>query len=288
MRQIAQPVAWIACLVCLSCGKDIPDLFGPVSEIASNGGSGGSDGGPGDSGGGDAGGGDSGGAGGETPGTGGGPAGSGGSGGVEVCENEIGPCDPYAQCGCNPGQVCDYSYGALSGTPTTKCVAGKNGALSTSCNGLGACIPGASCVDNGCKKLCKENADCDAEGAVCYQVTYQAIGTKDVPGMKVCTDHCEPWDPASCGKGLGCVKWSELGISPGTFSCIPAITNPTDWCYSTTCSPGYECRPDYKCHKWCRIGESSKDCPAGETCAPVSDKGKQGYFLGTTEVGVCQ
>ena len=219
----------------------------------------------------------------ETGGSGGGSSGSGGAGGADPwCVPAVsGPCEPISQCGCGPTQACDV----VNGTGVTDCYKPGNIPLSEPCTKAGDCARGATCLQ-GCKLFCAKNSDCPGEGAVCFQV--ENSSSKPVPGMKVCTDHCKPWLGNSCGSGLACGSWSQIGEYPGTFVCIPGGSSMSTCTGLGQCAPGYACAagsPSGRCRRWCRVGFT--DCSAGQTCQPFYDGTVKGMYWGTTEVGLC-
>ena len=216
-----------------------------------------------------------GGTGGSTGGTGGSTGGTGGTGGT--CMAPVsGPCDTSPQCGCPAGQACDLA----DFTGATACFPSQNVPISSYCSYVqGECVPGASCFTFGCKKLCEVNADCPSYGK-CVQGEQNG---SPVPHWKLCTDQCLPWNPsATCGAGLTCSFWSSEGVNPGATVCQKSISTSTTTCTPPLhCAPGYTCLADNMCYKFCRVGGS--DCPSSYTCFSLG----AGYFVGTTEVGIC-
>ncbi|HOR33818.1 MAG: hypothetical protein BWY17_02082 [Deltaproteobacteria bacterium ADurb.Bin207] len=249
----------------------------------STGGSGGSTGGSGGSTGGS--GGSTGGSGGSTGGSGGSTGGSGGTGGATCTPPVSGPCDNFPQCGCEPDEACDIK--TVAGT--TDCFKTKNIPVSSKCAAMGECVAGASCIFGGCKNFCEQNSDCPKQYAGCFQVTYSDAGqSKPVPHMMVCSDQCEPWNPSgTCGGGLSCEPFSDVGQKPGTSVCADtgATSNATCSQSQPFCAPGYACLSDNRCYRWCRVGKS--DCPGLQTCYGLISGVQEGLYVGNTEIGVC-
>lgn len=189
----------------------------------------------------------------------GGSSGSGSGGGV-ACTPPVpgGLCDTFSQCGCAPSQNCDVA--GPSGF--TSCFpAGPKSAYQT-CGTQTDCGTGTSCVSYACKPFCHVDADCAQPKARCVQVY---MGTP-VPGWKSCTAGCDLANPSGvCGAGStcvvvlpdisDCVGGAGSGVGPGT--CVPGN--------DLACAPGYGCRADGTCAKWCRVGQN--DCPAGSSCS---------------------
>ena len=214
--------------------------------------------------------------------------GTGGTGGGACTPPVSGPCDTIPQCGCAANQACDV----ITTDGATACFATSNLAVSAACPGTsgGECVPGAACVFGGCKKYCNTAADCSTN-ADCFQVNYADTNgdSQPVPQMKVCTDNCEPWNPAgTCGGGMACEPWSGLGVNPGASLCADTGTVNSFTCSAANpfCSPGYACLSDNFCYEWCRV--NGNDCSGGYTCYGLEDsQGNQGLYVGTTEIGIC-
>ncbi|MCL2822460.1 MAG: hypothetical protein FWD57_00545 [Polyangiaceae bacterium] len=211
---------------------------------------------------------------------GGGTGGGGGSGGDEQCVPVKDPCDVFPPCGCLVGEACDISN---STSGATACYVSAGVPLGSPCSKRGDCVSGALCMNDACRSFCVQNSDCPVSGAHCIQAT--SITHKDIPGKKHCSDHCEPWDPASCGGGLGCRPAGNIGENPGTTECRKANSS-TGPCGEETgylCAPGYICLTSGLCKKMCRVGMSTVDCPGSTNCGELS----VGLFFGEQAIGVC-
>jgi len=199
----------------------------------------------------------------------------GGSGGDPNCVPLAGPgmgtCNPLTPCGCLPGQACDVA--TVDGT--TACYNSSHLPLSGACEGLGVCEPGATCIGSGCKRFCSQTGDC-LSGASCVAV----LGNTDpIPGMKVCTDHCQPWNQYSCTGGLMCLHYPGYG----DFLCVPGGTSTGSCTDASQCAPGRVCidtgSGKGECLKWCR---NAADCVGGTKC-----QAEAMAYWGTTPVSVC-
>lgn len=211
---------------------------------------------------------------------------SGGSGGV-VVDSGAGGCRPptpdgrceiVSRCGCSPSDNCTYV-----GTATS-CVPPGATPLWSACTYSTECPAGSGCAGGVCRPVCADASDCGAPGATyraCYQVTNSSTGAP-FPGFKVCTQQCNPMDPANagadaafdaCGPDANCIV-SSLGIS-GTTNCVAAGTVGVDApCASTSeCLPGLVCARGLSgvnvCARYCRIGHEQDDCPSA-TCSSGS------------------
>ena len=201
----------------------------------------------------------------------------GGAGGDPNCIPLGGPgmgtCNPMPpSCGCQPGQACDIATDGIAA-----CYPSNYIPPSTSCEGLGVCEPGYTCIA-GCKKFCKQSSDCPVPGAACIPVESHSGGF--VPGMKICLDHCQPWDVSSCYGGLICT----LNTQYNDFMCYPGGNSKASCQHTGQCAPAHVClAPEGSssgtCYKWCR---SNGDC-AGKSCTNMGIAS-----WGSTSLGVCQ
>ena len=284
MRQIELLVVLAGVLVCLSCGDDADGVASPTRPNGGAG-SGNTGGGSGTGvGGGAANGGANGGAGGDTGGGGSG-SGQGGSGSGVPCESTTETCEVLTQCGCAFGAACDFAGSAMA------CRDAGNTPLGSACETNVECASGGTCILGACKRFCVQNSDCGPTGAVCMQIKTTGDSPVDIPGFKVCLDHCEPWDVTSCGSGAACQPHTGLGVIPGTTYCTTGGTSTASCPVGTLCAPGYGCFIDgasvRDCRKYCRPGLPG-ECPAGQTCRMLADGGNiTGYFLGDQVIGMC-
>ena len=191
-------------------------------------------------------------------------------------------CGWIPQCGCAPGQNCDFT--AVDGT--VSCVATAGVALNGKCSKLGQCNAGLSCIADICMGFCNTAADCASESGtpICQQITDGGTPPTDIPGYKVCMQQCDPLSPSSiCGAGTGCSF-----VDDSHTTCIAAGTGGEDSSCDASafsCAPGMTCLDigtgSKTCLAWCRVGFS--DCPISETCNSYTD---HPTFAGT-EYGFC-
>jgi hypothetical protein len=186
-------------------------------------------------------------------------------------------CTTFPQCGCASTTNCDVTD--VSGK--TSCVMAGSRTVHQKCTALGECARGLTCIYNVCMPFCGETPDC-AGTALCRNVQYvEGSVTKDIPGMKVCMEGCDPLNPSKlCGASTTC-----LFSSPTTTTCAAAgLSTTAGSCASDpfTCAPGYVCVNTGDCKRWCRIGFTG-DCPGGKACGTLSTNPK----IGGIEYGVC-
>ena len=274
MHHIVKMIALSGAFLCLSCGSD-PDGVATHADRPDNGSGGAAGTGAG---------GTSNGGGSSTPGGGGTGSGS----GQNVCspKTEDSPCETRPpQCGCDEGKSCE----ANRGDGGTTCFTSLNAQLNDACTSFGDCAPGFTCVARVCKQYCYEKADCPGDdGVQCIQFQVdQALGCNDVPGAKVCTNHCIPWIADSCGSELRCYPYSPVGERPGTWQCLPPTANVGSGCSTPNkCGSGYASQLRDECFKWCRI-DAAGDCGPGVTCLTYTDGSATGLFWGITPIGYC-
>jgi len=199
-----------------------------------------------------------------------------------ACEPWYGPCDTFPQCECPEGEACDV-VDVLTGE--TGCIAPTGLQRGEVCTDY--CDAWLTCVQGTCKQYCEIDTDCPIEGAVCAQVLrmdYESGARVAVPGMRACTDQCDPREPQGmCGQGAGCYPYDELWRTPGHTICGEAGAFGPDAefpCSSDSdCVPAYACTAEEKCRPWCRVGDSS-DCPEPLSCHELKNKnGVVGYYF---------
>ena len=294
----ASVVAWIA-IAFVGCAVGVTD--GDVSSSSrsdagtdsgvesdasdvpndSDGGTTGNDGSGGAGGAGGTGGGETG----DTGGSGGAGGGSGGSGGGNdtcVPPSPTGQCDPFAQCGCTPGQNCIFT-GATDGQ--TLCISAGSTAPQAACSTHDQCSVGHGCVGGVCKRFCQTSADCYATKGTCDQLYINDNGSQvPIAYAKACSAPCDPRTPQTVcgGSGVSCVPMDD-----GSTDCIGGFGTATGYgaCSGNqwqNCAPGYICIDGSDCLRWCRQGFSG-DCPGGQTCYGLNNPV---VFNGVT-YGVC-
>lgn len=297
------PVVGGALYLACATGDDTPSTIRPIKQDASVGGGAGAAGTTGDGGGagttgqggegggssgagggGEGGTGTGGSSGGGTGGGGTGGSGNGGSGGACTPPTPGGACDTVPQCGCAAGQAC---YVTEFATGKTTCAIAGTAAKGQPCEYLDDCVAGSTCVGGACKAFCDAPGDCAVSGADCItvNVSYSDGGSAPIPGMKTCTDQCDPTKASSCAAGLACFPIDDIEVKPGHSLCAEGGTS-TSTCSSTLpCAAPYVCLTDNLCHKWCKA--NSSDCGV-DSCSSLSDGVNSGYFyVGTQGYGVC-
>ena len=220
----------------------------------------------------------------------GGVTGGGGSGGTPCVPPVSGTCNNSPQCGCPSGQGCYISNIA---TGATACYAAGGTALGARCTYDNDCAAGATCELGGCKRYCRYDSDCPGgAGVKCVHSLYRPSEGADlipIPFGDYCTDHCTPWTTNSCGTGMECWTYSGIGVTPGTWVCVPNPSTNSGACSATVdCRPGYICMTSGStgnCRRFCRM--ATLDCGGSITCTAISSGTITGLYWGTTQIGFC-
>lgn len=198
-----------------------------------------------------------------------GAGGGGGQGGGAPCivaHLGGGTCEylPGLECGCAAGERCTVVNETLGESGCVSVEAGAAPAWSA-CASDAACGAGTFCdhETGACKPVCSSSNECP-QGAVCHAAR-GADGNK-IPGLALCTAHCDPASGAPCGAGLACDFTDDFGsaeldcYASGGLGPTAACQGPHD------CANGLVCVDDgtsKTCKRWCHpVDESAPnlDC----------------------------
>jgi hypothetical protein len=227
------------------------------------------------------------GTGGGTTGTGGDPAtssvtaSSSGTGGAPACTlshtGKKGTCEylPGKECGCMmPGEKCAVevlSTGESNCIPISLAAKPKWSGCQTDAD----CAKGTWCDHRNrvCEPICITLDDCDP-GQQCIEVLKDGT-TTPVPGLRVCTSHCDPINPdPPCGAGLTCIY--NFGVKDSECAKTGGVPEGSSCDASNSCDPGLICvgiDPSYTCELWCSPADSLDHpvCPNGRPyCKPFN------------------
>ena len=222
--------------------------FGFVSEGTSSGASG--TGGLGGAGG-------MGGLGGGAPGTGGDPAtstvsvtstASATSSGAGCMTTGLSTCT--STCGCLAKQKCAITDEAVG---TMTCITAGPVPNGSKCNVNQDCGVSSFCDHKHkvCRAICDGVGDCPAN-AQCIPAKQAVDGTTNIPGLNLCTAHCNPSDPLSCGPNITCFydfKTVEFDCASG-----PNTSENSVCVLATDCAKGLVCAggmAGFTCAQWC-------------------------------------
>ena len=206
----------------------------------------------------------------------------------------IGPCDESPcrlvapQCGCPAGEGC-----YLEPDGARACSEAGSTAAGVLCASATACVPGHACVGAGgvtwCQRLCEDDSDCTGgAGSLCILTLGDGMGGT-IPGVTMCTVHCDPVDGVECVAGTSCgVYREEMG---GTRFLTHCRANGPGGegaaCTSDTgCMPRLACvgpsGGSTVCRRWCRVA-SGTGCTGGTTCQSLATPA----IVGGVEYGIC-
>lgn len=188
------------------------------------------------------------------------------------CEES--PCKLVApQCGCEGDEMC-----AVNTSGTRVCRAPGDVAVGEVCVGLFSCVAGAICVQTaGSKSLCTPYCDTDAQcdgAAICLlELTDPQNPGQVLPGVKLCTDDCNPITNQGCpsGQNLGCQIYNNPEEMVTFTLCATAGTVGQNQPCTTTddCAPGHSCFTldggSKECLQFCNV-----DNPSCALCVTVN------------------
>ncbi len=241
-----------------------------------------------------------------TGGAGGGSAGTGGdpttsatttsTGGAPACTlshtGKKGTCEylPGKECGCTmPKEKCAVEVDAtgesncipISGTATGKW---------SGCTTDAECAKGTWCnhVNRVCEPICSTSDDCDP-GQKCIEVLQDGT-TKPVPGLRVCTSHCNPLFPdPPCGAGLTCIYNFDITVKDSECATTEGIPEGGACTAANSCDPGLICvgkDPSYTCQQWCSPADAL-DHPACPNARPFCKAFIPTVIFNMVSYGVC-
>jgi large repetitive protein len=191
------------------------------------------------------------------------------------------------QTGCAANQACDLvdddgNTGCRA--VTTQGTSNNHCELETECAAGYVCLGDPAVAnDTQCRRYCDVDSDCNGDGSRCLIQIGDANGDP-IPGVDVCTNHCEPVTQAGCPSGQGCLPYED---GAQDFTDCTLVGTKLD---GATCSVAEECRPGSlcvddtatlsHCRRMCEVGLT---CPSGGTCTGFVDP----VDLSGVEVGVC-
>jgi hypothetical protein len=214
-------------------------------------------------------------------GMGGGSSSSGSSSSGDVCmvtHKGGGTCEylPGSGCGCGGFKKCSVVDDT---TGASDCVTVGANPLPAwaKCNGDADCQGGTWCDyrNKTCKTICNGAGDCP-KGAQCISAK-QMDGVTDIPGLKVCTAHCDPEAASPCGANVTC----EYDLPITEFDCFASnnLMAGVNCTVSAECAAGLVCVKivnTSQCYPWCHPVDNLKKnlkCPAANAyCDPLQVK----------------
>lgn len=223
---------------------------------------------------------------------------SGTGGGAPACTivhaGGKGTCEylPGKTCGCtDPGQKCSVPD-ANQATGASECVIASTTPKKTwdACDDDSDCGPGVWCDHtlHVCKPICATTDQCPAN-AHCMPVPVDGTMTT-IPGLKVCTAHCDPPSANPCGTGATCYYEDTTS----EFDCLRSgNTVAGGSCkFANDCGKGLVCIGTggvLTCERWCGPANNvfSVGCALADSNKPYCDKfGMMATYNGVV-YGVC-
>lgn len=205
-----------------------------------------------------------------------------------------GTCEylPGKECGCNePGQKCSVPDGKQT-TGASECVIASTTPKKTweACDDDSDCAAGVWCDHtlHVCKPICATTDQCPT-GAHCMPVPVDGTA-KTIPGLKVCTAHCDPPSASPCGAGTTCY----YDDTTSEFDCLRSgNTVAGGSCnFGNECGKGLVCIGSggtLTCERWCGPANNvfSVGCALADPNKPYCDKfGMMATYNGVV-YGVC-
>jgi hypothetical protein len=199
------------------------------------------------------------------------------SGGAPTCvvtHAGGGTCEylPGVGCGCSGADKCGVVDQA---TGRSACTRAGPTPTHQKCSSDNDCVAGAFCapVTGACAAICENVADC-APGAQC--IPAQSATGAVIPGLKLCTAHCDPVSAAPCGQNLNCIYYPDIT----EFDCFRSsrLKEDIDCQFSSECDKGLVCvqrtsADRLACRPWCKpaTGMASDACPSNKPfCVPLT------------------
>lgn len=190
------------------------------------------------------------------------------------------------QCGCPVAQAC-----YVDNTGTRGCARAGAAGEGQACGAGDNCQPGHLCVGATgsafCSRFCETDADCTGGvDSICLFTLNDGAGGS-VPGVKLCTNDCNPVTSAGCPSGMGCGLYQEQeGLMRDFTSCRDAGSSTTyqPCASSDDCAPGHFCGDagaGNECIRFCRL-PGGTECSSFEACnpfdpAPIIDGAELGF-----------
>ena len=178
-----------------------------------------------------------------------------------------GSCDytPGNECGCPANQKCTIDD---LNTGHTKCITYGASLPWSKCNGDSDCGKGSWCdiwSYKTCRPICSDVGQCPS-GTQCLPTSSDSYNFIAIPGLKVCTPHCEPETTAPCAAGVTCIydgHDKDLVCATSGNLTLGAMCN-----FQPDCAKGLVCvgTTPHTCEQWCHPanGMSNASCPASK------------------------
>jgi hypothetical protein len=219
-------------------------------------------------------------------------SGTGGAACVLSHTGKQGTCEylPGHECGCpQPNTKCAVQAldtGASDCIPISVMAKPKWSGCTTD----GDCAKGTWCDHRSrvCKPICSTVDDCEPDEK-CIEVAQDAVVAM-VPGLRVCTAHCNPIFPEPpCGAGLTCVYNFDVNVKDSECATTAGVPEGSECAASNSCNPGLICvgmAPNYSCQEWCSPADA-KDHPECPASRPFCKAFNPTVIFDTKSYGFC-
>lgn len=193
------------------------------------------------------------------------------------------PCRVVSpQCGCSPGQMCDYRSG------TRGCFSAGTRTEGQACDTSNPCAPGLTCTGPSgatfCARYCDSDSDCPSGGGSLCLMEIQDSGGASL--HNICGIDCDPLTNTGCRSNTSCeIMGVRMGTSEAVTWCrgINVLPLPFPVCGVDSCPAGETCVGSGTCTTYCRIGRAG-DCPSPQVCTAYTDHPR----IRGVEYGYCQ
>jgi hypothetical protein len=133
------------------------------------------------------------------------------------------------------------------------------------CDSDANCEKGTFCDHLGkvCKPMCVTPDDCGGPGRRCIPAVSTLPPPTEIPGLQICTAHCDPETASPCGAGATCVR-----VSTSDFDCTTSLgkIEGVGCTFSDECTVGLLCigtAAVKTCEPWCHPADAGllNGCP---------------------------
>ena len=196
-----------------------------------------------------------------------------------VHDGNQGTCEylPGSECGCAMADhKCSVATaGQATGASSCVVVKASPNAPWLACDSDSDCQRGTFCdhVGKVCEPMCMTATDCGAPGRRCIAALSTSPPPAEIPGLQLCTAHCDPETAATCGPGTNCVRVTitdfDCTTSAGKIESVACT-------FSSECTKGLLCigtANSKTCQRWCHPADATvfNGCPNAEPyCNPFA------------------
>lgn len=189
------------------------------------------------------------------------------------------------QTGCPADSACDLD--GVDGSTACRAVTSE-GTSNNHCTTATACAAGYTCLGDAanvnstaCHRFCDVDSNCTGAGARCLLQIDDGTGNP-VPGVTVCTNHCDPAAQSGCPSGQACYAYED-GTKDYTDCTLPGTR-----AVGQTCSVVEDCQLGLMCISQGGTDVCRRTCEVGTACTTGSCTGFTApIVIDGAEIGVC-